>query len=494
MIYKFQNGGKTYKHNDYYGYINKIQEKAISNPQWFWSDTDDASQARQWLYDNNANAIVDNIYENTPEDIQKTISYKKLSNTSGTKKMTSGIHSAQKNFMDTAGAIGLQSAGTVALTVPLVANPIGTAIGIGYGLGTKKLVDAYTDAISKHKYEDFAHLIRNNRDWGNTGNTLSEFLNPGLIAGGFAGKSAADLLPIARKTSMPLEIWTPKMRGEFSNFWRKGLDAIQKWNNTKQNYKQQLEGFRYVDPEIEVTDAPYSPKLMENMQKKIDLFEWIDAAKKAAAYWKSKGSFKSNIEQFAPEDYNPTDLAQSYIFKSIETPRIVLDNTIPTSKSYNSGNRAKIGIKENDLPEWSKTFIIGHEIGHRNPIFNTRFKQPSTMTDNIAMTIKKDSPYYGMDYSKLTPRQKSLLTAKKGVDEHDLEWNEGYSDLFGTKTRLNELGYGKQSKFSKFDLLRYKLTKEGKNNRFLQQRTGFKRQLDALNESENWISDYENKI
>ena len=32
-IVKFQPGGKTYKHNDYYGYINKIQEKAISNPQ-----------------------------------------------------------------------------------------------------------------------------------------------------------------------------------------------------------------------------------------------------------------------------------------------------------------------------------------------------------------------------------------------------------------------------------------------------------------------------
>ena len=487
MIYKFQNGGKTYKHNDYYGYINKIQEKAISNPQWFWSDASDASEARQWLYDNGAESVVDNIYDNTPENIQNTISYKKVSNTSGVKKMTSGIHSAQKNFMDTAGALGLQGAATTALVVPLVANPIGTLSGIGYGLATKYLTDSTINNFSKGKYSDFAHLLRNNKDWGQTGNTISEFLHPAMIAGAGAGKAVGENLPIAQKLSTPIERWTPKMREEFGQFWRKGLDAIQKWNNTKQNYKQRLDGFRYVDPEIEVTNAPYSPNLMENMQKKIDLFEWIDAAKKATEYWKSKGSFKSNVEQFAPEDYNPTDLAQSYIFKGVETPRIVLDHTIPASKSFNSGNRAKIGIKENDLPEWSKTFIIGHEIGHRNPVFNTRFKQPSTMTDNIATTIKKDSPYYGMDYSKLTPRQKSLLTAKKGVNEHDLEWNEGYSDLFGTKTRLNELGYGKQGKFSKFDLLRYKLTKEGKNNRFLQQRQGFKRQLDALNESDNWI-------
>lgn len=50
---------------------------------------------------------------------------------------------------------------------------------------------------------------------------------------------------------------------------------------------------------------------------------------------------------------------------------------------------------------------------------------------------------------------------------------------------MNELGYGKNGNYSKFDLLKYRLSKEGRNNRFLQQRTGFKRQLDALNESEN---------
>ena len=69
---------KIYKHNDYYGYINKIQEKAISNPDWFWSDAEDASNARQWLHDNNAGAIVDEIYDNTPDDIKKKISYMEL--------------------------------------------------------------------------------------------------------------------------------------------------------------------------------------------------------------------------------------------------------------------------------------------------------------------------------------------------------------------------------------------------------------------------------
>ena len=48
---------KVYNHNDYYGYINKIEEMAIGNPEWFWSNSKDATEARQWLQDNGAGAI-----------------------------------------------------------------------------------------------------------------------------------------------------------------------------------------------------------------------------------------------------------------------------------------------------------------------------------------------------------------------------------------------------------------------------------------------------
>ena len=120
------------------------------------------------MYDNGASAVVDEIYRNTPAEIQKTISSKKLSrNVSderGTQQLVSDIHSAQKNFMDTAGAVGLQSAATTALVVPLVANPIGTLSGIGYGLTTKYLIDSTINNFSKGKYSDFAHLLRNNKD------------------------------------------------------------------------------------------------------------------------------------------------------------------------------------------------------------------------------------------------------------------------------------------------------------------------------------------
>lgn len=69
---------KIYTHNDYYGYINKINEKAVANPEWFWSDAPDANEARQWLYDNGAGEMINAIYEETPKEIRDKINKKKL--------------------------------------------------------------------------------------------------------------------------------------------------------------------------------------------------------------------------------------------------------------------------------------------------------------------------------------------------------------------------------------------------------------------------------
>lgn len=69
---------KVYTHNDYYGYVNDITQRAISNPAWFWSDSSDASEARQWLYNNGAGEMINTIYEETPKEIQDKINKKKL--------------------------------------------------------------------------------------------------------------------------------------------------------------------------------------------------------------------------------------------------------------------------------------------------------------------------------------------------------------------------------------------------------------------------------
>ena len=103
---------KIYKYNDYYGYINKIQSKALSNPEWFWSDSADATEARQWLHDHNAGAIIDEIYDNTPENIQKKIPYKKLTTNKAQETFDQGIR-------DTANEASKYVAGTLAASTAL---------------------------------------------------------------------------------------------------------------------------------------------------------------------------------------------------------------------------------------------------------------------------------------------------------------------------------------------------------------------------------------
>ena len=166
-------------------------------------------------------------------------------------------------------------------------------------------------------------------------------------------------------------------------------------------------------------------------------------------------------------------------------PRITLDATKTYGESYNNLNHAVIGMKPDSEFGFPPIEIVGHELGHRNPLFNTRALLES-MTDNQKIGLSTESPYYNMDYSKLTPRMKQLLKPIKGVNPHDFEYNEGYSDLFGMKTNMNASGIGKNGRYTMFDLLRYKyLTPYGKSQRFLKQRPGLRRQLDALNESEN---------
>ena len=131
---------KIYKYNDYYGYINKIQSKAISNPEWFWSDSADATEARQWLHDHNAGAIIDEIYDNTPENIQKKIPYKKLTTNKAQETFDQGIRdTSNETSKYVAGALAASAAlpytisafptiaSEVASTAKFLATPAGKA-------------------------------------------------------------------------------------------------------------------------------------------------------------------------------------------------------------------------------------------------------------------------------------------------------------------------------------------------------------------------------
>ena len=181
-----------YKHNDYYGYINKIQEQAIKNPQWFWSDDPKASEARQRLYNNGASKIVDEIYENTPEDIKKNIDSKKLSTNVKTDQIKQDVYKGQKKFIDTAGAVGATTLPLIAAAPAIITAP-GAMIGglVGGVLGAKG-TDAAVRKLSNNKYSNWGDFVSKGKYYGETLNTLIDFTNPGAIIGGGLGAKAGN--------------------------------------------------------------------------------------------------------------------------------------------------------------------------------------------------------------------------------------------------------------------------------------------------------------
>lgn len=113
--------------------LNKAYERAITNPEWFWSDAEDATAWRQ-LFHQNANgdrgAIIRDIYANTPEEIRQRIDNKKLSNELQGAVYEAGINQARNEAAPAIASV---------LAAPLaIANPIATvgAVAGGY-LGGK---------------------------------------------------------------------------------------------------------------------------------------------------------------------------------------------------------------------------------------------------------------------------------------------------------------------------------------------------------------------
>ena len=205
-------GKKVYNHNDYYGYINKIEEMAIRNPEWFWSNSKDATEARQWLHDNGAGAIIDEIYDYTPEDIKKTISYKKLTTNKAQEVYNQGIRNTTNNAAKYVGGTLAASAALptaisafptiaaeVAETARFLATPIGkTAISkLASDMAVSTVVgEAVNERARTLGYKGFGDLasqsvgIDPETKGYNYISGAADFLNPGYIMGGAAANRA----------------------------------------------------------------------------------------------------------------------------------------------------------------------------------------------------------------------------------------------------------------------------------------------------------------
>lgn len=480
----------TYKHNDYYGYINNIQEKAISNPEWFWSESDDASQARQWLYNNGASSIVDDIYKNTPDEMKMRIPAKMLSKEIRENRVVDTQRENTNKIAKNVAEVGAAVAGAPALISGFAAAPIATGLGLvggvvggvdGSFIGSKIGNNVYTRTTSP---DGIGASISTNKQLGSELGGLVGGLAGGTV-GAKAGAPMESLMQNKYKWYRPAETFTAAEREAARNEWSGYLDNIQRYKSLYPKYTRKYDGITLKDdPEI-LLDWTYKPNTVSGLPiskagrytSRVNSF--IDAAENALSYYKSKGSF---IRTYP----HPNDLVSQMWMSTRPKTKIVLDDRLTISKSANRAGKAVIGMQPDDS-HFYPIEVIGHELGHNHPKFN-KFIDLQGLTDNQKNAILNESPYYKhFDYSKLPGRAKSLLKPKEGIDIHDAEYNEGYSDLFGMKTNMYNLGIGKDGKYNIIDLLRYKyLTPYGKHQRFLYQRPGLRRQVQALNESETW--------
>lgn len=525
----------TYKHNDYYGYINKIQEKAIANPSWFWGNSPDASEVRQWLYNNGASTIVEDIYKNTPEEIQRKIPANYLSQDLQKQRYMTDVHNRNEEAGKTAAKVAAAVATAPSMIGAAVTAPIATAIGLIGGTAGGIEGSVIGSLIGNNIYsrgtenDGVGASISTNRKVGAEIGGLVGGLaggiasaKPGMLAernmlkkyGYENGVSFSDMLYNARrrlksKTKYwfddlsfnipdkyegwyhPAETFSSAEREAARNDWNGYLDNIQRWESRWNNNKEYLGSNRYLASTV-------SPRYNLN---------GVDDNISVSYEFNPKQMFKnkslSESGQFAERINKAVDSAESalkyYQKQYNNSPDIHIDNA-KISDSFHRNKDIFVGVGNDkgyntsfDLSErWIDNKIgknydinfdetVGHELAHDNPLFNTWLRKENGMLID-ADDRPFDSLYYGMDYSNIPTNVKTLLKPIEGVNTHDAELAESFSDAFGLRTAMDAHGIGNGKKYNIFNILRYKYTVPGgKNNRFLLQHPGLIRQAKALN-------------
>ena len=117
--------------NDQRRYLNEVTTKAYSNPEWFWSDAEDANAARDYMYKltNNGKSVgldfIKDVYDNyTSPELQKSIAYKKLPTSIQQERYNQGVAEAINEGGKTTAKVGAGIAGTLlaAEAIPILAE------------------------------------------------------------------------------------------------------------------------------------------------------------------------------------------------------------------------------------------------------------------------------------------------------------------------------------------------------------------------------------
>ena len=113
-------------------------------------------------------------------------------------------------------------------------------------------------------------------------------------------------------------------------------------------------------------------------------------------------------------------------------------------------------------PEW----IIGHEVAHMHPAYNNNH-----MLSFLARTspdVMTGSPHYGNSYAGVKKEVRDALKPKvSGVDNHDLEANEGIADSHAERTLMSLFNINDGSRaYTSDDILAFEKLMGGGKTRF----------------------------
>ena len=390
------------------------------------------------MYDNGASSIVDTIYQNTPENIQKGIKNSYLTKNTAEKRMTTSVQEGMDKAGKTAAKIGMATAFAPALIQGAALAPITTGLGmLGAYIGGQngKKIGRKAGLKDKSTYLEDGFPVIEHHPY--SGEELGEFVGSTIGAIPMSVVGAAGDALVAHKTNG--DFWGSLTNVTQENGKRKfnlGWELRPEYENVASKYQDG------VDTSIRIFDRPTISQIPETLDA-------IKAAEESVAFNKKHNTYPEGL--------------LIYIMPGRHL-----------AASYHNRIGAHIGTRGSWFPRlfgFTKRGLISHEIGHGNPLFNTEGPSGQTFID---------SPLYDFDYSKVPAWAKKLLKPT-GLRQHARELSESYSDLMATREMMSELGYG-EGPYSLPTLLKYKLSPMGLANRFFRQHPGLLRQLRLLND------------
>ena len=187
-----------------YTQISELQSRAISNPEWFWGDSQDARDARAFFYQNwkkpeeatAMKSIIDNIYSETPREIKNKIDAKKLPQHIQQARMNAGITDATGKVAD---FVATKALPAMALPLSAAAAPLATVGGLAGGaLGS---VVGGNTLRNLHEGDNANYEVTD--ELGNTAAVVRDpdqyYYNQGALVGGALGGVFGSMAPGALK-------------------------------------------------------------------------------------------------------------------------------------------------------------------------------------------------------------------------------------------------------------------------------------------------------